>query len=107
MIECNMNESLFTVYEIIFYLGISKDDVCFLLDIFEKGEKKLNLNPSFENSSKSPDPENVQIFKKLQKLTYKGLVEAVDADCMYWAAINSKSCQMTTFAKRICYALGY
>ncbi|MGA3161192.1 MAG: caspase family protein [Terracidiphilus sp.] len=62
------------------------------------------LDPSFE-----PDRENVpaqfrnipvnednaRIFKELQMCNRHGLVKPVDAEHMYFAAINSKSCQLT------------
>jgi hypothetical protein len=62
------------------------------------------LDPSFE-----PDRENVpaqfknipvnennaRIFKELQMCNRHGLVKPVDAEHMYYAAINSKACQLT------------
>lgn len=44
-------------------------------------------------------PDNVTIFKDLQKFESVGLVVPVDEDNMYFAAMNSKSCRLT--------ALGY
>lgn len=57
------------------------------------------LNPTYEDTEPSAIPANVSIFKDLQKFQSVGLVVPVDAEFMYFAAINSKSCRLT--------ALGY
>ncbi|MCV5676205.1 caspase family protein, partial [Escherichia coli] len=48
-----------------------------------------HLDPSFEPTSESPIDENVSIFQNLQKCNRHGLVEPVDTEHMYYAAINS------------------
>lgn len=58
-----------------------------------------SLNPTYEDSEPSAIDDNVKIFKDLQKFQSVGLVVPVDAEFMYFAAINSKSCRLT--------ALGY
>ena len=57
------------------------------------------LNPTYEDTDPSAIKDNVKIFKDLQKFQSVGLVVPVDAEFMYFAAINSKSCRLT--------ALGY
>ena len=57
------------------------------------------LNPTYEDTELSAKEDNVKIFKDLQKFQSVGLVIPVDAEFMYFAAINSKSCRLT--------ALGY
>lgn len=57
------------------------------------------LDPAYEDTESNADPVKVMIFKDLQKLQSVGLVIPVDAEFMYFAAINSKSCRLT--------ALGY
>jgi len=57
------------------------------------------LDPSYEDTEATADPANVKVFKDLQKLQSVGLVVPVDAEFMYFAAINSTSCRLT--------ALGY
>lgn len=57
------------------------------------------LNPTYEDTEPSAIDDNVKIFKDLQKFQSVGLVVPVDAEFMYFAAINSKSCRLT--------ALGY
>ncbi|WP_432741478.1 caspase family protein [Methylobacter sp. G7] len=57
------------------------------------------LNPTYEDTEPSAKEDNIKIFKDLQKFQSVGLVIPVDAEFMYFAAINSKSCRLT--------ALGY
>lgn len=57
------------------------------------------LDPTYEDTEPTAVEENIKIFKDLQKFQSVGLVVPVDAEFMYFAAINSKSCRLT--------ALGY
>ncbi|MCM8537157.1 MAG: caspase family protein [Lentisphaeraceae bacterium] len=66
---------------------------------FPTAESEHSLDPSYEDTDNSADPENVKIFKDLQKYQSVGLVIPVDAEFMYYAAMNSTSCRLT--------ALGY
>lgn len=66
---------------------------------FSSPDAEHNLDPSYEDTEPSADPAKVKIFKELQKFQSVGLVVPVDAEFMYFAAINSKSCRLT--------ALGY
>jgi hypothetical protein len=80
-----------------------------LTEYFPSPQDEFMLDPSFEftnsidieHSVVEPfaKAENVSKFKHLQKFNSVGLVMAVDADHMYFAAMNSKSCRLT--------ALGY
>lgn len=63
------------------------------------------LNPSYEytnNPEIKPlcitpfaEEDHVAVFKELQKMQSAGLVEAVDAEHMYWAAMQGKACRLT------------
>lgn len=66
---------------------------------FPTPEAEHPLNPTYEDTEKTANPENVKIFKDLQQFQGVGLVVPVDAEFMYFAAINSTSCRLT--------ALGY
>jgi hypothetical protein len=64
----------------------------------------LQLDPSYEPARDNvpdgvaailPHPEHVRIFKGLQACNRNGLVVPVDADHMYYAAIESKGCRLT------------
>ncbi|MFZ6681949.1 caspase family protein [Undibacterium sp. Tian12W] len=63
-----------------------------------------SLDPSYEPDRQNVPPEyrsipvnedNVRIFKELQKCNRYGLVIPVEAEHMYYAAINSKGCRLT------------
>ena len=72
---------------------------------FESPSDTFDLNPSFEftndpkieHSVIEPyaDVDNVSVFKELQLLESVGLIEPVDEEHMYFAAMNSKSCKLT------------
>jgi len=66
---------------------------------FSTPDAAHSLNPSYEDTEPSAIENNIKIFKDLQKFQSVGLVIPVDAEFMYFAAINSKSCRLT--------ALGY
>ncbi|EKQ55135.1 MULTISPECIES: caspase family protein [unclassified Clostridium] len=66
---------------------------------FETPESEFQLDPSFEYTHESAVEENVQVFKKLQKMFSVGLIVPCGEEYMYFAAINSKACRLT--------ALGY
>lgn len=66
---------------------------------FPTPEVEYPLNPTYEDTEKTAIPENIKIFKDLQKFQSVGLVVPVNAEFMYFAAINSASCRLT--------ALGY
>lgn len=66
---------------------------------FSTPDSEYSLNPTYEDTEPSAIEENVKIFKDLQKFQSVGLVVPVDAEFMYFAAIDSKSCRLT--------ALGY
>ena len=66
---------------------------------FPTADSEHKLDPSYEDTESSANPENVKIFKDLQKYQSVGLVVPVNAEFMYFAAINSTSCRLS--------ALGY
>ena len=73
---------------------------------FSTPEQEFNLDPSFENTNatdvihKIVEPyaniKNVVIFKDLQKLASVGLVVPCGNEHMYFAAMESKSCKLTS-----------
>jgi len=70
-----------------------------ITNYFITPDAEFPLNPTFEDTDTSAIKDNTLIFKDLQKYQSVGLVIPVDAEYMYFAAINSKSCKLT--------ALGY
>lgn len=88
---------------------VPKDVLRNIIKYFPEPAHEYPLNPSYEdkNSPEIPHsliepyakPENVAVFKELQKYQSVGLVVPVNAPYMYFAAMESKSCRLT--------ALGY
>jgi hypothetical protein len=80
-----------------------------ITDYFPTAEQEFPLDPSYEDTNSNEVehpitepyaiPENVLVFKDLQKFQSVGLVVPSDAPYMYFAAMESKSCKLT--------ALGY
>lgn len=65
---------------------------------FPEPESIYPLDPSYEPEEKeSFIPENGEIFSQLQKCNRHSLIEPVDAEHMYFAAINSTGCRLTAF----------
>jgi hypothetical protein len=64
---------------------------------FETPGAQHALSPSYEFTDGSAIQANVEIFKDLQKFQSVGLVVPVDAEFMYFAAMESKSCRLTAF----------
>ncbi|WP_026882220.1 caspase family protein [Clostridium akagii] len=54
------------------------------------------LDPTYEFTSPSKNDDNVVIFKELQKLVAVGVIVPVDEEHMYFAAMNSKACKLTS-----------
>lgn len=80
-----------------------------IIEYFPIPQNQFALDPSFEDTNTLnvthnviepyAKKENIDIFKNLQKFQSVGLVVPCNADYMYFAAMNSKSCKLT--------ALGY
>lgn len=88
---------------------VSRNELDILLKCFSNVNGEFPLNPSFEftNSLDTDivpiEPyanfQNVKIFKSLQRLESVDLVEPVDEEHMYFAAMKSKSCRLTPLGK--------
>ena len=72
-------------------------DLIQITSLFEEKGTELQLNPSFEPESESPNTENTRKFTILQKYEGVGLVIPVGAskEHMYHAAMESKYCVLT------------
>ena len=66
-----------------------------LTDYFQSPQDEHALDPSYEDTEEGYDPENVKVFKDLQKMEGVGLVVPVDEEHMYYAAMNSTACGLT------------
>lgn len=69
-----------------------------LTDWFPEPESVFPLDPSYEPEVKDAFiPENGEIFSQLQKCNRHSLIEPVEEEHMYFAAINSTGCRLTAF----------
>ena len=81
-----------------------------LCTYFENENSVLSLDPSFEPTNTPDDnhellepyanKENTAIFAELQKLEGVGLVVPTDEEHMYFAAMKSKGCELTSLGKQ-------
>ena len=81
-----------------------------ILKYFKSEDYQYKLNPSYEPTNKREvvhaviEPyatdENTAVFSDLQKLEGIGLVVPVGEEHMYYAAMNSKSCELTAVGKQ-------
>lgn len=74
---------------------IALEELRKLVFLFPSASYQFELDPSYEPESSEPDLENTDKFHTLQKLNRVNLVVPVDAEHMYHAAMNSKSCKLT------------
>ncbi len=66
-----------------------------LPEFFATADHEFSLDPSYEPEADPPNPEHEAVFGILQKYRAAKLVEPVDEEHMYFAAMNSKSCRLT------------
>lgn len=77
-----------------------------IIEYFPTPQDEFKLDPSYEDTNSKDvqhvviepyaKPENVTIFKNLQKFQSVGLVVPVNSKYMYFAAMESKSCRLTS-----------
>jgi len=70
-----------------------------LPEYFKSPADEFPLDPSYEPTEKTKNAKHEKIFGELQKLVSASLVEPVGEVHMYYAAINSKSCRLTTLGQ--------
>jgi len=66
---------------------------------FPTPDSEFDLDPSFEPDALPNDTDHEEIFGLLQKCRAVKLVEPVGEEHMYYAAMNSKSCQLTQMGR--------
>lgn len=74
---------------------VSLDTLRLLPEWFPEPEYVYPLTPAHEPEHSSYDPELGKVFAQLQKCNRHSLVEPVDAEHMYFAAIKSTGCRLT------------
>lgn len=81
-----------------------------ICDYFENADDEFKLDPSYEPTNcldykhQLLEPysikENTKVFKDLQELEGIGVITPVGEKHMYYAAMNSKSCKLTSIGKQ-------
>lgn len=64
-------------------------------DYFPDKDHLYQLNPSYEFTDPSADENNVAVFQLFQRLRAARLLEPVDEEHLYFAAMNNKQCRLT------------
>ena len=67
---------------------------------FKGVDYSYKLDPAYEYTKDLGDKKKEKIFKHLQRMAGQGLVKPMDAEFMYFAAIESKYCVLTEFGKQ-------
>lgn len=78
-----------------------------LVQLFPHPEYEFSLDPSFEEdkthvpegADKERDEAHEAVFRILRRYWQNGLIVPVDAEYLYWAAVNSGSCRLTAMGK--------
>lgn len=66
---------------------------------FDGADAVFALDPSFEPDAEPEHPENEAVFACLQRCRAAKLVEPVDEEHMYYAAMNSTGCRLTSLGQ--------
>jgi hypothetical protein len=74
---------------------ISHQDLIQITELFEDKNYEFPLDPTYEPTEKIALKENTEKFAILQKYRALNLVVPIGEEHMYFAAINSKSCELT------------
>lgn len=75
------------------------EELRMLTTYFPQADSDFQLDPSYEYTTAEPDLEHINIFKVLRRMQMLGLMEPVGEEYMYLAAVNSKSCRLTSLGR--------
>lgn len=70
-----------------------------ITEYFPLPAEQLQLSPDYEPTVEPHDASKEAAFRDLLKFRHVGLVEPIGEEHMYFAAINSKACALTSFGK--------
>jgi caspase domain-containing protein len=79
--------------------AVSVDILRLIPGWFPTGDHQFQLDPSFEPDASPANADHEAIFEKLQRCRAAKLVEPVGEEHMYYAAMNSKTCQLTPLGR--------
>lgn len=75
---------------------ITLTDLRRIAELFQNPSDEFRLDPSYEPDSVHPNDDHIEQFKVLQRYNRVNLVIPVGEEHMYYAAMNSKSCKLTS-----------
>ncbi len=67
---------------------------------FDSPDSQFPLDASYEHTTDPQDEEHQDTFRRLQEMSRCKLVEPVDEEFMYYAAVNSKACRLTPLGQQ-------
>jgi hypothetical protein len=70
-----------------------------LLELFTDPDVEMALDPSYEPDAEPDHPEHEEVFGVLQAFRAAKLIEPIDAEHMYFAAMQRKACRLTPLGK--------
>lgn len=79
--------------------AVAYDTFRTLVDIFPQPDYELPLSPAYEPTEPPNDEVKERVFGTLQKFRAARLVVPVDAEHLYFAAINNKACRLTALGR--------
>ncbi len=77
-----------------------------LKDLFPDSDHEFPLDPSYEPDAEPNNVAHETVFAILQRYRAAKLVEPVDAEHMYFAAIENKACRLTPLGKHYWHMAG-
>jgi len=70
-----------------------------IVSYFPLPAEPLPLSPEYEPTAEPHNAEKEKTFRALQRLRNAGLVEPIGEEHMYYAAVHSKACGLTTLGR--------
>jgi Caspase domain len=70
-----------------------------ICELFPVADHVFALDPSYEPDAEPRDPGHERVFSTLQRYRAAKLLEPVDADHMYFAAMECKACRLTPLGR--------
>lgn len=68
--------------------------------LFAAPDSEFPLDPSYEHTTAPQNDEHQEIFRGLQEMSRCKLVEPIDEEFMYYAAVNSRACRLTPLGQQ-------
>ena len=78
---------------------VSDDMLRHITTLFPEPEHQYLLDKSYEPTEAPRNACNEAIFERLQNFRAAGLIEPVGTQHMYYAALESKTCQLTALGR--------